>query len=97
MNFFSLPRRTWKINLNKIVSQAERENKSGSKQRILDKINKSNALCPHRMRLSDFRSAIRQMEIAVIFLYTVMAWDKYVAEKCNSLARIEYGVKNYEI
>jgi hypothetical protein len=73
MKFFPLPKHTWTINLNKIVSNAEKENKSGSKQRILVKINKSNALCPHRMRLSDFNSTNRQMEVVVMFLYEVMA------------------------
>jgi hypothetical protein len=49
------------------MSKTEKENKSGSKQGILDKINKSNSLCPHRMRLSDFHSTKRQMEVAVYF------------------------------
>jgi uncharacterized short protein YbdD (DUF466 family) len=49
------------------------------------------------MRLSDFHSSKRHLEVAVIFLYKVMAWDKYVAEKRNTLARINVGVKNYEI
>jgi hypothetical protein len=66
--FFPLPKHAWTINLNKIVSHAEKENKSGSKQRTLDKINKSNALCPNRMRVSDFHSAKRQMEVAVVFI-----------------------------
>jgi len=62
------------------VSKAEKENKSGSKQRILDKTNKSNALCPHRMRLSDFHSTNRQMEVAVILICKIMAYHKYVAD-----------------
>ena len=69
--FFPLPKHTRTINLNKVVSKAEKGNKSGSKKRIIDKINKSNALCPYRMHLIDFHSTKRQVEVAVKFLYKV--------------------------
>jgi hypothetical protein len=65
MNFFPLPRHIWTINLIKIVSKAEKENKSASKQRILDKINKSNALCPHRIVLKWFPFAETSTETRI--------------------------------
>jgi len=74
------------------VSKAEKENKSGSKKRTLDKINKSNSLCPYRMRLTDFHSTKRQVEVAAIFLYKVMVRHKYTAELPT-----DCDVNNYEV